>query len=109
MIYPDRGSIPAELRSAAEESNCVGHPSCIFPLADPARVPVLDYSAAGVDASLKGSLGRLGLGGVPCCRASVRGLRLHDCETPERVAAAVAPGMKCNSFLDFKKIILKPV
>lgn len=84
VIYSSREEVPEEKRADIEEANCAGSPTCIFPTTDPNRVPVFDYTSAGVALSLAGSRARLD--------CELAGIRLHDCETPERIAPALAPG-----------------
>jgi len=59
--------------------------ACVFAGADTQQTPVFDYSARGFELSWRDSLRRLG---VP----RVHGLRVHDCDTPERLAALRAGG-----------------
>ena len=59
--------------------------ACVFAGADTQQTPVFDFSARGFELSWQDSLRRLD---VP----RVHGLRVHDCDTPERLAALRAGG-----------------
>ena len=82
-VIRKRTELTPEEKSHVEESNCAGHPDCIFPSTPPERVPVLDYSARGMRESHRGSLERIQ---VP----RLHGLRLHDAEVPSRFDKATA-------------------
>ena len=94
VIYSSREEVPEEKRADIEEANCAGSPTCIFPTTDPNRVPVFDYTAVGVAISLAGSRTRLD--------CELAGIRLHDCETAERMAPALAPGGALDELANMK-------
>lgn len=70
-----------------ETGNMAGEPTCIFPETRKQIAPVLDYTAAGVRASREDTRERLG----PAADR-LHGLRVHDCDEPERYAQAMARG-----------------
>ena len=105
IVYEERGSLPPGAQ--VEETNVLGHAGCIFPLTPPGRVAVVDYSGAGVRASLEGSRRRLGVDGSAAGGAggaaafTLHGLRLHDVEDEARISAALAvPGGGVSGLLD---------
>lgn len=65
--------------------NVSDHPKCIFKGIPNDRVPVLDYSSGGAQASFTDSEKRLGEG-------YIAGLRVHDCESDALLEATISPG-----------------
>ena len=64
-----------------EFGNVLGHEDCVFPENDPDSRPTLNYTAAGIEQSLRDSLHRIGV-------ESIYGIRVHDCEDEVRYEEA---------------------
>lgn len=65
-----------------DTGNIPGSKNCVFPDAPRNVIPVFDYSSNGVTRSYADSMKRMGF-------ESLHGLRIHDCETEETIAAVL--------------------
>jgi D-threo-aldose 1-dehydrogenase len=68
-----------------DTGNIPGSKNCAFPDAPRNVIPVFDYSSDGVSRSYDDSMKRMGF-------ESLHGLRIHDCENEESIAAVLGDG-----------------